>query len=133
MHKTLKLFTIFLSLIILSGCSSLSGLKFWGDDEEEIELPAVLEEITQKVSISSLWDAKVGKEKIQGRISPSISGERIFYINAEGELFAFEKSNGRKLWEKETDAQKVYTQAEIEQEVSGWVRFHDSYIQTMIK
>ena len=66
-------------------------MKFWGDDEEEIELPAVLEEITQKVSISSLWDAKVGKEKIQGRISPSISGERIFYINAEGELFAFEK------------------------------------------
>jgi|TARA_B100001167_G_scaffold189868_1_gene155401 outer membrane protein assembly factor BamB len=105
MHKTLKLFTIFLSLIILSGCSSLSGLKFWGDDEEEIELPAVLEEITQKISISSLWDAKVGKEKIQGRISPSISGERIFYINAEGELFAFEKSNGRKLWEKETDDQ----------------------------
>ena len=91
MHKTLKLFTIFLSLIILSGWSSLSWLKFWGDDEEEIELPAVLEEITQKVSISSLWDAKVGKEKIQGRISPSISGERIFYINAEGELFAFEK------------------------------------------
>ena len=57
MHKTLKFFTIFLSLIILSGCSSLSGLKFWGDDEEEIELPAVLEEITQKISISSLWDA----------------------------------------------------------------------------
>ena len=105
MHKTLKLFTIFLSLIILSGCSSLSGLKFWGDDEEEIELPAVLEEITQKISINNLWDAKVGKEKIQGRISPSISGERIFYINAEGELFAFEKSNGRKLWEKETDDQ----------------------------
>ena len=74
MHKTLKLFTIFLSLIILSGCSSLSWLKFWGDDEEEIELPAVLEEITQKVSINSLWETKVGKEKIQGRISPSISG-----------------------------------------------------------
>ena len=74
MHKTLKLFTIFLSLVILSGCSSLSWLKFWGDDEEEIELPAVLQEITQKVSINSLWEVKVGKEKIQGRILPSISG-----------------------------------------------------------
>ena len=64
-----------------------------------------MEEITQKVSISSLWDAKVGKEKIQGRIFPSISGERLFYINAEGELFAFDKNNGRKIWEKETDDQ----------------------------
>ena len=91
MFKTVRLFTILLSLVILSGCSSLSWLKFWGDDEEEIELPAVLEEITQKVTISSLWDAKVGKEKIQGRIFPSISGERLFYINAEGELFAFDK------------------------------------------
>ena len=105
MDKTLKLFTIFLSLMILSGCSSLSWLKFWGDDEEEIELPAVLEEITQKINIRSLWDVKVGKEKIQGRIFPSISGERIFYINSEGELFAFEKNNGRKIWEKETDDQ----------------------------
>ncbi|GIT33082.1 MAG: hypothetical protein Ct9H300mP3_06130 [Gammaproteobacteria bacterium] len=54
-------------------------------------------EKTQKVSISSLWDAKVGKEKIQGRIFPSISGDRLFYINAEGELFAFEK----KKWNKD--------------------------------
>ncbi len=105
MFKTVRLFTILLSLVILSGCSSLSWLKFWGDDEEEIELPAVLEEITQKLTISSLWDAKVGKEKIQGRIFPSISGERLFYINAEGELFAFDKNNGRKIWEKETDDQ----------------------------
>ena len=103
MKKGIKLFAIFLSLLILSGCSSLSWLKFWGDDEEEIELPAVLEEITSTVHLNNLWDAKVGKEKIQGRGLPSISGDKIFYINAEGELFAFDRSNGRKLWEKETD------------------------------
>ena len=105
MNKTIKIITFSLVLISLSGCASLSWMKFWGDDEEEIELPAVLNEFTQKIVINSLWNAKVGKEKIRGRISPSISGERVFYVNAEGELFAFNKNNGRKLWEKETDDQ----------------------------
>jgi len=80
-------------------------MKFWGDDEEEIELPAVLEEITKKVTISSVWEVKVGKDKPVGRILPSISGDKVFYINPEGELFAFEKSTGRKLWERETNDQ----------------------------
>ena len=39
MQKDLKLFFIlFLSLNLIS-CSNLSKLKFWGDDEEEIEVP----------------------------------------------------------------------------------------------
>jgi|TARA_B100000809_G_scaffold42620_1_gene37014 outer membrane protein assembly factor BamB len=80
-------------------------LKFWGDDEDEIELPAILDEITKKVIINSLWEVKVGKEKPVGRILPSISGDKVFYINPEGELFAFEKSTGRKLWERETNDQ----------------------------
>ena len=105
MHRITKLFTIFLLLVTLSSCSSLSWLKFWGDDEDEIELPAILDEITKKVIINSLWEVKVGKEKPVGRILPSISGDKVFYINPEGELFAFEKSTGRKLWERETNDQ----------------------------
>ena len=49
------------------GCSTFSWLKFWGDDEE-VELPAVLEDVTQKVSLVKLWDKKVGKAKSSGRI-----------------------------------------------------------------
>ena len=105
MYSFTRLFTISLLLLTLSSCSSLSWLKFWGDDEDEIELPAVLEEITQKMTINSLWEVKVGKEKPLGRILPSISGDKVFYLNPEGELFALEKSSGRKLWERETNDQ----------------------------
>ena len=105
MYIGFKFSVVFFLSLILIGCTSLSWLKFWGDDEDEIELPAILDEITKKVIINSLWEVKVGKEKPVGRILPSISGDKVFYINPEGKLFAFEKNTGRKLCERETNDQ----------------------------
>ena len=83
MFKLLKLFLVLLLSLSFVGCSSLGWLKFWGDEDEEIELPAVLEEINQELLIKSLWSSKVGKEKMMGRILPSIVGDNIYYINSE--------------------------------------------------
>ena len=49
MFKLLKLFLVLLLSLSFVGCSSLGWLKFWGDEDEEIELPAVLEEINQEL------------------------------------------------------------------------------------
>lgn len=96
MHRITKLFTIFLLLVTLSSCSSLSWLKFWGDDEDEIELPAILDEITKKVIINSLWEVKVGKEKPVGRILPSISGDKVFLHKSRRRAICFRE----KYWKK---------------------------------
>ncbi len=105
MQKDLKLFFIlFLSLNLIS-CSTLSKLKFWGDDEEEIEVPALLQEINQNIIIKDLWVAKVGKAKSIGRVLPAISGDRIFYINPEGLLSVFDTSSGNIIFTKETNDQ----------------------------
>mgnify|MGYP000005752078 FL=1 len=104
MYMVFKFSVVFFLSLILISCTSLSWLKFWGDDEE-VEFPTVLENITQKVNIIKLWDAKVGKVQSLGRISPSFSGDNLYYINPEGELFAFEVANGRKLWTRETNDQ----------------------------
>ena len=104
MSNSFKFTTAIFLSVSLMGCSTFSWLKFWGDDEE-VELPAVLEDITQKVSLVKLWDKKVGKAKSSGRILPSISGDFVYYINPEGELFAFETTSGREVWTRKTNDQ----------------------------
>jgi len=103
MFKLLKLSLVLLLSISFVGCSSLGWLKFWGDEDEEIELPAVLEEINQELLIKSLWSSKVGKEKMIGRILPSIVGDNIYYINSEGELYVFDMETGKSIWKKQTN------------------------------
>ena len=45
----------------IGSCSSLSVLKFWGD-EEEVELPAELQPIKQQITITKKWDKKLGEQ-----------------------------------------------------------------------
>ena len=103
MKRLFKIISILVICISFFGCSALSGLKFWGDDEEEIELPVELEEINQKAEINLLWSAKVGKTEKIGRIQPSMNAETIFYINSEGELFALDRKTGNELWTRSTE------------------------------
>ena len=102
MFPNLKSLIAALLITFISGCSSLGWLKFWGD-EEEVELPASLEEINQVLTISELWSAKLGKSDILGRITPSFSGNTVFYVNSEGTIFAFNVETGKSIWTKETE------------------------------
>ena len=65
-----KVLPIYLSLIfVLTGCSSLSSLKFWGSDEEEIEKPSELYEIESTTSIEIKWKKKAGDYLSDGTVS----------------------------------------------------------------
>ena len=101
MPTILRFIIIVLLNFFIIGCSSFNWLKFW-DDEEEIELPASLSEIKQSMSIQEMWSAKLGKYDVIGRITPSFSVDRVFYINSEGKVFSFHTDTGKNIWTKET-------------------------------
>ena len=67
MNNYLKLITVIYFASVLTSCSSLGWLKFW-EDEEKKDIPEILRDIEQKLTISSLWDVKVGRSNEFGRI-----------------------------------------------------------------
>ena len=83
----LRLNIVFLACIFITSCSSLGWLKFWENDEE-IEVPALLQDFKQSILIKDLWSAKLGKYEVLGRITPSFSVDEIFYFveNTESEI-----------------------------------------------
>ena len=87
--------------VFITSCSSFGWLKFWENDEE-IEVPALLQDFKQSIMIKDLWSAKLGKYDILGRLTPSFSVDKIFFVNSEGSVFAFEADTGKNIWIKET-------------------------------
>ena len=53
--KANKYLVIFFMLFIVSSCSSLSSLKFWGSDEIDPDEPVVLEAIKNAININVDW------------------------------------------------------------------------------
>ncbi len=77
----------------LGACSTLSGLKFWGDDEEENEVPAELIRITESVSLDAKWNKKFGSDNNFGRLVPAFSNDTIIHISSNGYLAAIDSDS----------------------------------------
>ena len=92
--------TLYLSL---GACSTLSGLKFWGDDDEEEEGPAELITITESVNLNSQWNKKFGSDNNFGRLVPAFSNDTIIHISSNGYLAAINSNSGSDLWTRETE------------------------------
>ena len=101
MISNIKLVLVISFIFIMSGCATFSSLKFWGD-EEEAEVPSILNDFDEVLSIDNLWNSKLGKSKILGRIIPSFSSDKLFCINSEGTVFAFDTATGGQLWSRDT-------------------------------
>ena len=105
MRQQLKWLVTLAMVFSLTGCSTISG---WFDsDDEDPKQPVELERITQTVKIKRLWSAGVGDGQGDGfyRLQPVIDGDRIYAASAEGEVAAFERSRGKKLWKADMDTQ----------------------------
>lgn len=105
MRQQLKWLVTLAMVFSLMGCSTISG---WFDsDDEDPKQPVELEGITQTVKIKRLWSAGVGDGQGDGfyRLQPVIDGDRIYAASAEGEVAAFERSRGKKLWKADMDTQ----------------------------
>lgn len=105
MRQQLKWLVTLAMVFSLAGCSTISG---WFDsDDDDPKQPVELERITQTVKIKRLWSAGVGDGQGDGfyRLQPVIDGDRIYAASAEGEVAAFERSRGKKLWKADMDTQ----------------------------
>ena len=100
MNHLNKIF-IALSIFVLSSCSSLSSLKFWGDDEEE-EGPEELYSIQDNRTLEREWSVSNNNELTYGRLIPVIYEGKVFYINSAGYLSSIDLDSGEILWSKNT-------------------------------
>jgi outer membrane protein assembly factor BamB len=88
----------------LSGCSTISGW-FDFDDEDDPKQPAELMDIDETVKIKKLWSHGVGNGQGDGfyKIQPAISGDTIYIAAADGDVEAFERRSGDRIWDVELD------------------------------
>ena len=103
MIKIVKPLLIFVLFFLLEACSTLSGLKFWENDEDKIEAPAELIEISKSVSIDSEWNKKIGSDNNFGRLVPAFSNDTIIHISSNGYLVAIDSDSGLVLWTIQTE------------------------------
>lgn len=73
--------------------------------KENVEAPAELIEFTPTVQVSKLWEQDLGKgERDLGlRLSPAVSGGRVFALDPKGRLYAFDATSGAKVWEVDSE------------------------------
>jgi outer membrane protein assembly factor BamB len=87
----------------LSGCSTISG---WFEmDDDDPKQPAELVEFEPTVKIKKLWSHGVGDGQGDGfyQLQAAINGDVIYAAAANGDVEAFDRHNGKSLWDVELD------------------------------
>ncbi|MCG6863647.1 MAG: outer membrane protein assembly factor BamB [Chromatiaceae bacterium] len=89
-----------LSLLLLSGCSSIP----WFGGEEDPRPPTELEDLKSEISVNTLWSADVGEGTDKRRLNliPAVRGDRLYVADAEGRVVAMNAATGKVLWQRET-------------------------------
>ncbi|MCP4992396.1 MAG: outer membrane protein assembly factor BamB [Gammaproteobacteria bacterium] len=100
---TSRLLLLFL-VLLLGGCSSMNPMNWWAD-EDNAEQPAELEEITNQLSIQTLWSTGVGSglDEQRVRLLPYLSEGRLYVANRDGVIKALNAETGQQLWSVDTE------------------------------
>ena len=96
-HRCILLVSIF----FLSSCSTLSSLKFWGDDEEE-EGPSELYSVDDNRTLDREWSVSNGNDGLYGRLIPVVYDGKVFFINSLGYISSVDLVTGKLVWSKDT-------------------------------
>ena len=87
--------------LALSGCSGIS--EFLSDDEDEPQ-PAELVELEAALGIDTLWHTRAtsgeGDQRLELR--PAVTGGRVFVAGHDGDVAAYDSSDGTRLWQVDT-------------------------------
>ena len=96
---------VLLAAMLLTGCATLSSLKFWGDDDEA-DAPMPLPDIRAEVGLKREWSASVGKGlgKRFARLTPALLADLIIVADAYGTLMAFDRFSGKRRWRTRIEA-----------------------------
>lgn len=88
-------------LFLLSSCASLSALKFWENDEFDLDEPRPLQNITEKKEIVSNWSLNFTGDNDLGNFIPSFSSKSIYFADSEGNVKSIDIASGNINWQKQ--------------------------------
>ena len=97
-------FVILFLVLFLSSCSSLSSLKFWGNDELDSDEPRPLQEISNIKNIKMDWNLSFAGENFLGNFVPAFSANNIFFADATGQIKSINPSKGKINWEQKINS-----------------------------
>jgi outer membrane protein assembly factor BamB len=104
LKQTAKFFLIPFLIVFLSSCSSLSSMKFWGNDEIDLDEPRSLQDISNIKSIKTNWELSFSGENYLGNFVPAFSADNIFFADSTGQIKSFNSSQGKVNWEKKVNS-----------------------------
>lgn len=92
---------VVLALLLLSGCGWLKS----NTNRENIEPPTELSDFDAKLQVRQLWSASVGdgERKLGLRQAVAVEAGRVYSASPDGELRAFDASNGKLLWQQSSE------------------------------
>ena len=102
--QTSRFFAIPFLVLFLSSCSSLSSMKFWGNDELDFDEPRPLQDISNIKSIKTNWNLSFSGENYLGNFVPAFSADNIFFADSTGQIKSFSSSQGKVNWEKKVNS-----------------------------
>ena len=89
---------ILCSIIIISSCSSIDGLRFWKSDEIDPDEPKKLVAFSNQKNIVIDWKNSFKGENEIGNFLPDFSAQNLFFSDASGNVSSINASTGDKNW-----------------------------------
>ena len=96
--KFLKQILFLLSILLISGCSTLDGLRFWQNDEVDPDEPKELSSFASQENIKVLWRNSYNGENEIGNFLPSFNAQNIFFSDASGNVLSIDAKTGNDNW-----------------------------------
>ena len=96
--KFLKQKLFLLSILLISGCSTLDGLRFWQNDEIDPDEPKELSSFASQENIKVLWRNSYNGENEIGNFLPSFNAQNIFFSDASGNVLSIDAKTGNDNW-----------------------------------
>ena len=96
--KFIKQKLFLLSILLISGCSTLDGLRFWQNDEIDPDEPKELSSFASQENIKVLWRNSYNGENEIGNFLPSFNAQNIFFSDASGNVLSIDAKTGNDNW-----------------------------------
>ena len=96
--KFLKQKLFLLSILLISGCSTLDSLRFWQNDEVDPDEPKELSSFVSQENIKVLWRNSYDGENEIGNFLPSFNAQNIFFSDASGNVLSMDAKTGNDNW-----------------------------------
>lgn len=104
----MKVKLLFYPLVVLS-LSSLTACASWFTDEDTTTPPTELTEYALEFSPDVVWDTSAGDGagETSNELASYWQNDKLYAVDYEGEVYAFNAESGKKLWDEELDVEVV--------------------------